>query len=53
MDELIKTLQNKGYEIVPLSSLIYKEGLHMNHEGRQILDAEPEHTEDIENQENV
>lgn len=36
LDEMLTTLKEKGYEIVPLSQLIYKEEYHMNHEGRQI-----------------
>ncbi len=36
LDELITTLKEKGYTFVPVSELIYKEGYHMNHEGRQI-----------------
>lgn len=39
LDQLITTLQGQGYEFVPLSQLIYKEGYHMNHEGRQIKDS--------------
>lgn len=38
LDELISTLQEQGYEIVPVSELIMKENFHMNHEGRQISD---------------
>lgn len=36
LDEMLTTLKEKGYEIVPLSQLIYKEEYHMNHDGRQI-----------------
>lgn len=36
LDTLIATLKNEGYTFVPVSELIYKEGYHMNHEGRQI-----------------
>ena len=36
LDTLIATLKNEGYTFVPLSELIYKDGYHMNHEGRQI-----------------
>lgn len=36
LDTLIATLKNEGYTFVPISELIYKEGYHMNHEGRQI-----------------
>ena len=30
------TLKNEGYTFVPISELIYKDGYHMNHEGRQV-----------------
>lgn len=33
---VIEGLQKKGYEIVPISKLIYKENYEINHEGRQI-----------------
>ena len=36
LDTLITTLQDKGYELVPISQLIYKDNYHLNHEGRQI-----------------
>lgn len=36
LDTLITTLQEKGYTLVPLSELIYRDQYHMNHEGRQI-----------------
>ena len=32
---IIEGLQAKGYEIVPISQLIYKENYEMDHEGRQ------------------
>ena len=38
LDTLITTLQDKGYEFVPVSQLIYKENYYMDHEGRQIPD---------------
>ena len=38
LDTLITTLQEKGYEFVPISQLIYKDNYHMDHEGRQIPD---------------
>lgn len=38
LDTLITSLQEKGYEIVPVSELIYRDNYHMDHEGRQILD---------------
>lgn len=36
LDTLITTLQEKGYELVPISQLIYKDNYHLDHEGRQI-----------------
>ena len=36
LDELITTLKKKGYTFVPVSELIYRDGYHMNHEGRQV-----------------
>lgn len=36
LDTLITTLQDQGYELVPISQLIYKDNYHLNHEGRQI-----------------
>ena len=38
LDTMITTLKEMGYEFVPMSELIYKDGYHMNHEGRQIPD---------------
>lgn len=35
LPRVISGLQEKGYEIVPVSQLIYKEGYEMDHEGRQ------------------
>lgn len=36
LDSLITALEEKGYELVPISQLIYKDNYHLNHEGRQI-----------------
>lgn len=36
LDTLITKLEEQGYEIVPISELIYREDFHMNFEGRQI-----------------
>ena len=36
LDTLITDIQEKGYEIVPVSELIYKENYHMDVTGRQI-----------------
>ncbi len=38
LDALITNLKSQGYEIVPVSELIYRDGYHMNAEGRQIRD---------------
>lgn len=37
LDRVITGLQEKGYEIVPISELIYKENYEMDHEGRQFV----------------
>ena len=37
LDIIIKGLKEKGYEIVPISELIHRQGYYMDHEGRQIL----------------
>ena len=36
LETLITRLEEQGYEIVPISELIYREDFHMNFEGRQI-----------------
>lgn len=36
LETLITTLQEQGYELVPISQLIYKDNYHLDHEGRQI-----------------
>ena len=38
LDAMITDLKEKGYQIVPISELIYIGEYHMNHEGRQIKD---------------
>lgn len=40
LDSILKGLKAKGYEIVPVSELIYKDNYYMNHEGRQIYKQE-------------
>ena len=40
LDTLIRTLKDAGYQFVPLSELIYRNGYSMDHEGRQIPDGE-------------
>lgn len=37
LPQIIKGLKDKGYEIVPISELIYKDGYTLNHEGRQCI----------------
>ena len=37
LERVITGLQEKGYEIVPISELIYKENYEMDHEGRQFV----------------
>jgi len=39
LDSLITGLLDQGYEIVPISQLIYKDNYHMDHTGRQISDS--------------
>lgn len=39
LDAMITGLKEQGYEIVPVSELIYRENYHMDHTGKQILDA--------------
>lgn len=36
LQKIIDTIQDLGYEIVPVTELIYKENYTINHEGRQI-----------------
>lgn len=38
LETVIQGLEEQGYEIVPISELIYTGNFHMNHEGRQIKD---------------
>ncbi|HEX3021829.1 MAG TPA: polysaccharide deacetylase family protein [Lachnospiraceae bacterium] len=38
LESVIKGLQDKGYQIVPISELIHTGNYHMDHEGRQIAD---------------
>lgn len=44
---VIEGLQKKGYEIVPISKLIYKEKFEINHEGRQVSLSEKEKKADV------
>lgn len=36
LDQMIKTLKEKGFTFVPISELIMKDGYTINHEGRQV-----------------
>lgn len=36
LEQIIECIQNKGYDIVPLSELIYEGDYYIDHEGRQI-----------------
>ena len=40
LDTVLTVLEDKGYEFVPISQLIYKDHYHLNHEGRQISDSD-------------
>ena len=36
LQQIIDTIKNLGYEIMPVSEMIYYENYEINHEGRQI-----------------
>lgn len=38
LDELLTKLEEKGYQLVPISELIIRENYHMNADGKQIAD---------------
>ncbi len=40
LDTIIKGLKEKGYEIVPIGELIYKDNYYIDHTGRQHLNEE-------------
>ncbi|MDD5945588.1 MAG: polysaccharide deacetylase family protein, partial [Clostridia bacterium] len=42
---IIKGLKDKGYEIVPISELIIRDGYTINSEGRQIADKKADKAE--------
>lgn len=42
LEEIIQGIQAKGYEIVPVSQLIYENNYHMDAAGSQISDVPPE-----------
>lgn len=39
LDQIITTLKAKGYQLVPISELILRDGYTINHEGRQIKEG--------------
>lgn len=41
LPKVIEGLKEKGYEIVPISQLIYKDNYHMEHDGSQVSDKQP------------
>lgn len=42
LNAVITGLQDAGYELVPISQLIYRDNYHIDHEGRQVPDSLPE-----------
>ena len=36
LQKMIDTIREEGYEIVPLTELVYEDNYTINHEGRQI-----------------
>ena len=38
LPKIIEGLKEKGYEIVPISKLIYKDNFHIEHDGSQVSD---------------
>lgn len=38
LPKVIEGLKEKGYEIVPISKLIYKDNFHIEHDGSQVSD---------------
>ncbi|WP_230398792.1 polysaccharide deacetylase family protein [Novisyntrophococcus fermenticellae] len=40
LDSLIDNLQKQGYELVPLSQMMYRQSYYIDHEGRQISEEE-------------
>ena len=49
LDSIIKGLKEKGYEIVPISKLIYAKNYQMYHEGRQFSVGEEDKMENSKN----
>ena len=48
LDNMIKGLKEKGYEIVPISKLIYMKNYQMDHEGRQFSVVKNDGKEKVE-----
>ncbi len=46
LPKVIEGLQEKGYEIVPISNLIYKDNYHMEHDGSQVSDKQERKSSD-------
>ena len=40
LEKLLPLLKEKGFEFVPVSELIYQDNYHIDHEGKQISDAQ-------------
>lgn len=36
LQKILDTIREEGYEVVPLSELIYEDNYTVNHEGRQV-----------------
>ena len=36
LQKILDTIREEGYEVVPLSELIYEDNYTINHEGRQV-----------------
>ena len=53
LDSIIRGLKEKGYEIVPISKLIYTKNYQMDHEGRQFSVGENDGGEKGENSKNL
>ncbi|WP_302625348.1 polysaccharide deacetylase family protein [uncultured Eubacterium sp.] len=49
LPKVIEGLQEKGYTIVPISKLIYKDNYHMEHDGSQVSDKQAESVSNRQN----
>ena len=47
---ILEKLQADGYEIVPISQLIYRDGYHMDHAGKQVYDGAKTNEQSGENE---